>query len=116
MKKYLILIAYEAGAWGSASPEEQRQAHQDHLAFHDKVGSNILAGEALSGPESATTVRRDEGRTVLTDGPFAEAAEHLGGFYVVQADDLDQVVGWCELLPAFYSLEVRPCVQIDGFD
>jgi len=116
VKKYLILIAYEPGAWGSAPPEVQEQAHREHLEFHRVVGPNLLSGEALSGPETATTVRRDEGRTVLTDGPFAEAAEHLGGFYLVQADDLDQVVGWCELLPVFYSLEVRPCVQIDGFD
>ena len=116
MKKYLILIAYEPDAWGSAPPDVQQQAHQEHLDFHAAVGSNLLSGEALAGPEAATTVRRAEGGTVLTDGPFAETAEHLGGFYVVQADDLDQVVGWCELLPAFYSLEVRPCVQIDGFD
>lgn len=111
--KYLVLIAYEPGIWAAASPEMQARFHQQHLDFHRGVGDAMLAGEALADTDSATTLR---GGATLTDGPFAETAEIIGGFYLVQADNLDQVVEWCKLLPPEYALEIRPCVQIDGFE
>lgn len=113
MTKYLILIAYEPSAWTDADEQTQARFHQQHLAFHHSVGEHLLAGEALAGTDTATTLR---GADALTDGPFAETAEMIGGFYLVAADDLDQVVAWCRLLPPEYALEIRPCIQIDGFD
>ena len=84
------------------------------MKFGREVGAAILGGEALDGTDTATTLRRRSGSIELTDGPFAETAEHLGGFYLVEAPDLDQVVKWCALLPEIYSIEIRPCIQIEG--
>jgi hypothetical protein len=111
--KYLILIAYPPDGWSKASPEQQQRWMADHGRFHDTVGSAILGGEALAGPDTATTMRHVAGKPVLTDGPFAETAERIGGFYLVEAPDLDTVTGWCEILPDGYSLEIRPCITVD---
>lgn len=111
--KYLILIAYDPAMWVDPDEGTQERFHRQHMDFHQAVGEQLLAGEALADTDAATTLR---GAQTLTDGPFAETAEMIGGFYLVQADDLDQVVTWCKLLPPEYSLEIRPCVQIDGFD
>lgn len=113
MKKYLVLIAYAPDAWNEGTPEQRKAWHHDHVVFHEAVGAALLAGEALDEPETATTLRQPEGRVVLTDGPFAETAEMIGGFYLVQAPDLDQMTQWCALLPDCYSLEIRPCIEID---
>lgn len=113
VKKYFVLIAYDVEAWAAATDEQRSAWHEDHSMFHRTVGEHVLYGEALDGPETATTVRHRSGEMMLTDGPFAETVETIGGFYVVQAADLDQVSGWCALLPDCYSLEIRPCIEID---
>jgi hypothetical protein len=75
----------------------------------------MLAGEALTGVATATTLRPDgDGRRVVTDGPYAETAEQLGGFYVVEAPDLDTMTELCALLPAGYTLEVRPVADLSA--
>lgn len=108
--RYLVLIAHEPGGWDRATTEQQQEWLADHQRFHERVGEAVLATAALAGPEAATTLRHVHGRPVLTDGPFAETAEVIGGFYLLDAPDLDTVTGWCELLPNGYSLEVRPCL------
>ncbi|REF29090.1 YciI family protein [Calidifontibacter indicus] len=113
MKKYFVLIAYSPDTWNAASTEQQQAWHQDHVQFHREVGEHILSGEALDGASTATTLRHKDGRPTLTDGPFAETTETIGGYYLVEATDLDQAVAWCELLPDCYSLEIRPVVDID---
>lgn len=115
MTTYLILITYQPGHWESVGPDERQAFHDQHHAFDAAVGEHLLGGEALADPDTATTLRRVDGHTVLTDGPFAETAEIIGGFYLVRAPHLDQVVEWCELLPASYTLEIRPCIQIEGY-
>jgi hypothetical protein len=112
--KYLVLIAYERGGWERATPEQRAGYLQAHADFHRTVGASVLAGEALADPETATTMRHVDGRPTLTDGPFAETAEIIGGFYLLEAPDLDTVTGWCEILPQGYSLEIRPCVEVEG--
>jgi hypothetical protein len=114
MTKYLILLAGAESAWNDADQTDRDRWHQDHVKFGREVGAAILGGEALDGTDTATTLRRRSGSIELTDGPFAETAEHLGGFYLVEAPDLDQVVKWCALLPEIYSIEIRPCIQIEG--
>lgn len=116
MTKFLVLIAYQPGGWEQASPEEQQAFHDQHHAFDAAVGDGLLAGEALGDTTDATTLRHVDGKPVLTDGPFAETAEMIGGFYLVEAADRDQVVQWCKLLPPSYSLEIRPCITIEGYD
>lgn len=114
MTRYLILISYPRGVWGSASPEQQQAWLGQHEDFARAAGENMLAGEALVDPDLATTLRHDEdGAVVLSDGPFQESIEVLGGLYLVQAPDLDQVVAWASLLPDGYTLEIRPVAQMD---
>jgi len=114
MTKYLVLLAGDEGEWENASQSDRDRWHGNHVDFGRTVGDAILGGEALDGTDTATTMRRRNGTVELTDGPYAETAEYLGGFYLVEAGDLDQVVKWCELLPEIYSIEVRPCITIEG--
>lgn len=116
MTKYLILLAGAESAWNDADQADRDRWHQDHVKFGREVGAAILGGEALDGADTATTLRRRSGSIELTDGPFAETAEQISGFYLVEAADLDQVVTWCALLPEIYSIEIRPCIQIEGMD
>jgi hypothetical protein len=115
MKYLLLLMGYgELPAWTDQTAEEQEAAMERFGAFdaacRDRAGVEILAGEALGGPETATTVRTRGGRVELTDGPYAEAVEHLGGFYLLEAPDLDVVLELARVLPP-YDLQVSPVVD-----
>ena len=110
--KYLVLIAYPSDGWSSMTADEQAESHKDHVRFHQAVGEHILGGEALASSSAATTLRHVGGQPVLTDGPFAETAEIIGGFYLIDAPDLDTLTDWCRLLPKGYSLEIRPCIDV----
>jgi hypothetical protein len=116
--RYFVTLAYEPTVWADADEATRQRYHQEHLAFHDAVKerAQLVAGEALAGPETATTLRHRDGAPVLTEGPFAESAEVVGGFYLVDADDLDTMTELCALLPKAYSLEIRPVVQVEGFE
>ncbi|HRW17442.1 MAG TPA: YciI family protein [Dermatophilaceae bacterium] len=112
--KYLVLLAHEPGMWTEADEATFAAYHQGHVDFARAVGAHQLAGEALAGTGTATTLRRNAGRDLLTDGPYAEGPEMIGGFYLLDAPDLDTVLGWCRLLPEPYAIEVRPCVPVSG--
>lgn len=113
--RYLILMAQDETVWPSLSPAEQQDYLKAHKAFGDALRerSAAVAGEALAGAASATTIRHDGDRTVLTDGPYAEAVEQLGGFYLIDVPNLDEALRLCELLPHDYTIEVRPVIDID---
>ena len=106
-------IAHAPTGWWSRWADEEAEARNDHGRFRQAVGERRLGGEALADSDAATTLRHVGGQPVLTDGPFAETAEMIGGFYLLDAPDLDTVVEWCRILPHGYTLEIRPCVQID---
>ena len=76
----------------------------------------ILGGEGLEPSSSATTVRVRDGERVLSDGPFAETKEQLGGFYLLECDSLDEAIGWAAKIPgaATGSVEVRPVMNYEG--
>ena len=76
----------------------------------ERDGVEILAGEALAGPEHATTLRTRGGTTTLTEGPYAEAIEAMGGFYLVEAPDLDVLLELLRVLPP-YDIQVSPVVD-----
>jgi hypothetical protein len=116
--RYFVTIAYEPAVWADAPPEVQQHYHEQHLAFHDAVAerASMVAGEALAGNDTATTLRHVDGAAVLTEGPFAETAEVVGGFYLIDAENLDVMTELCSLLPQAYALEIRPVVQIEGFE
>ena len=112
--KYLLQI-YDRGATEQVAqlPEEEQQAIVgEYLAIAQSPG--VLGGDQLRPVETATTVRVEGGQTLLSDGPFVEAKEHLGGYYLVEADDLDAALEIAARLPAARmggAIEVRPLVE-----
>jgi hypothetical protein len=112
--QYALLIYTEEY---TEAPSEAEQASQvdAYNAFTDHVRSRgaMKGGEALHPTSSATTVRVRDGRTISTDGPFAETKEVLGGFYLVDAADLDEAIDYAARIPgaATGSIEVRPVVD-----
>lgn len=114
MRRYLILIAYEPWDWDSASEEVRAEFFAQHGAFSAFVAEHgkELASAALADAETATTVRRADGELVASDGPFAETAEMIGGYYEVELPDLDTAIAAVQLLPSCYALEIRPVIAI----
>ena len=94
-------------------PEDERQAIvEEYLAIGRS--QEVIGGEQLQPIETATTVRVENGETLLTDGPFVDAKEHVGGFCLVQADDLDAALDIAARIPAARmggAVEVRPLVE-----
>jgi hypothetical protein len=115
MAQYLILIYGDEAAWANAGEAAWSEAMQGHIAFGEKNKDAIKGGEALQPTSTATTVRPDgAGNFTVTDGPFAETKEALGGYYVVEAADLDEAVALAKQVPANDGgLEVRPIMVFD---
>jgi hypothetical protein len=115
--RYLVLLMDDGAekVWTEQTPEEQAATMAKFGEFDAacaaRDGVEILAGEALAGPEAATTVRTRDGRVQVTDGPYAEAVEGMGGFYLVQAPDLDVLLELLRVLPA-YDIQVSPAVDM----
>jgi hypothetical protein len=108
MTEYLILIYERESGYADASPEVFQEIGQAHTRFAAQVeekGAKLLGGKALQPTTTATSVRDD----VVTDGPFAETKEALGGYYLIEARDLDHALEIAKLCPArFGGVEVRP--------
>jgi hypothetical protein len=113
--KFLVLMAEQDTweRWNALSDSEQQDVFDSFTAFTEAVKERgtVLAGEALDRAESTRTVRPGAGRPV-TEGPFAETVEQLGGFWLVDLPDLDSAVDAAKLLPEAYSVEVRPVVDM----
>jgi hypothetical protein len=113
--KFLVLMAEQDTweRWNALSDSEQQDVFDSFTAFTEAVKERgtVLAGEALDRAESARTVRPGAGRPV-TEGPFAETVEQLGGLWLVDLPDLDSAVDAAKLLPEAYSVEVRPVVDM----
>jgi hypothetical protein len=114
--KFLVLMAEEDHftKWEQADDAYRQRCFDDYNTFAEAVRSRgtLVFGDALFRPEDARTIRPDEARTV-TDGPFAETVEQLGGFYVVELPDHDTAVELARLLPREYSIEVRPMLEVE---
>src|SRR5918997_3988874 len=114
MSQYMILIYEDEAAYATASPEvmgEVMQAHTDFAAQVEQRGAKLLGGEALQSTGTATSIR---GGSEGTDGPFVETKEVLGGFYLIEAPDLDTALAVGKLCPArFGGVEVRPVMTFD---
>jgi hypothetical protein len=117
--KYMLLIHQGAAPtprspdeWNRLSEEEQKAVYADYQAINETPG--VSPGLELQGPETATTVRVQDGRTLTTDGPFVATKEALGGFLVFEADDLDAAIELAARIPAARmggAIEVRPIVE-----
>ena len=89
MKVIALIYGDEAG-WESLSDEEAKALDAAHRAFQESAGSKVLGGAELAPTRSATTVRIRDGKTLVSDGPFAETKEVLGGFYLLDCANLDE--------------------------
>jgi hypothetical protein len=116
MAKYMLLIFGDAAQWGAMTPEQASAHDAAHAAFSAAAGSRIVGGEELELAPLATTLRSDPaGGLVVTDGPFLETKEALGGFYLLEAGDLDEVIELASQLPEVRAghsgVEIRPVVD-----
>jgi hypothetical protein len=117
--KYMLLIHQGSTptprspeAWASLSEEEQNAVVADYKAINETPG--VTSGLQLADPETATTVRVQDGRTLTTDGPFVEIKEAIGGYFFLDADDLDAAIELASRVPAARlggAVEVRPIVE-----
>jgi hypothetical protein len=110
--RYLLQIYPEAAIAERLSADEQDAILGEYLAIGQSPG--VIGGAQLQPVETATTVRVQGGKTLLSDGPFVEAKEHLGGYIVVEADELDAALEIAARIPAARmggAIEVRPLVE-----
>ena len=115
MSKYLILIYEDATGYASADEATWNEVMAGHNAFGASAAEAILGGNALQPTTTATTVRGDgTGGFTVTDGPFTETKEALGGYYLVEAADLDAAIALAKQVPAkFGCIEVRPIMEFN---
>jgi hypothetical protein len=117
--KYMLLIHQGTSPtprspedWATLSEDEQKAVYRDYQAINETPG--VTPGFGLALPESATTVRVQDGRALITDGPFAETKEAIGGYLIFEADDLDAAIELASRIPAARlggAVEVRPVVE-----
>jgi len=117
--KYMLLIhqgttptPQDPEAWATLSPEEQQGVFAAYQALNATPG--LTSGEQMQAPETATTVRVQDGKTLTTDGPFVEIKESIGGYFFFEADDLDAAIDVASRVPAASmggAVEVRPLVE-----
>lgn len=116
--RYLLLIYDREADWASLSEAERGKLFHEYMSFTEdiKKSGHYVGGDPLQPTASATTVRVRDGRTTTTDGPFAETREQLGGYYKIQAKDLDEATRIASRIPGarMGSIEVRPVMEIGG--
>jgi hypothetical protein len=118
--KYLFLLYGDESQWADATPEQLQSSMDAYVALDKEVNESgvLVSGEGLEPSGSATTVSLRDGEAVLTDGPFAETREQLGGFYVLDCRDLDDAVAWAKKIPALReggSIEIRPVMNYEAY-
>jgi hypothetical protein len=115
--KYILLIYENEATWAALSEEEQYRCFGEYMAFTEDLKSKgqYLHGEPLQPVATATSVRVENGGVLTSDGPFAETREQLGGFYLVEAKDLDEAIALAARIPAARmggTVEVRPIMPV----
>lgn len=110
--QYLLLIYAEEGGWDRMTEAQQREGITQFAAYTEALRkAGILVGSnRLRDTPDATTVRIADGKTKVQDGPFAETKEQLGGYYLIEAKNLDDAIAWAARCPgaAYGAIEVRP--------
>jgi hypothetical protein len=110
--QYLLMIYEEEKVWNALSEAERNQFYGEYMAYTDdiKKSGHWIGGNPLQPIHTATTVRVRDGKVSTTDGPFAETREQLGGYYLVEAKDLDEATRLAARIPGakLGSIEVRP--------
>ncbi len=115
--QYLLLIYADEKIGANMSEAERQQLHADYMTYtQELVTAGVMrAGDALLPTSTATTVRVRGNENLTTDGPFAETKEALGGYYLVEVENLDEALKWARKIPTakYGSIEVRPIMMID---
>jgi hypothetical protein len=121
--KYLILIQSNPrslAAWETMSDDERMAFGRDHLRLSDEMADAgvLVASEGLADPSLAKWVSVRDGRTIPSDGPFAEVKEHLAGFYLIDCGSMDDAVAWAAKVPdaKYTEVEVRPVLDMSGWE
>jgi hypothetical protein len=119
--RYMFLIYSSEASEAGASPEARRAAAAQHHTVMDEARSRgVLRGaDPLKPTNTATTIRRERGQAVVTDGPFAETKEQLAGYYIIECRDLDDAIEWARKIPTACQggegcVEIRPVHQMQG--
>jgi hypothetical protein len=114
--RYILLIYGEEARWASLSQEQQQAEFAAYASFtQDLVDRGMMrAGEALEDSSKATTVRVRDGERLVTDGPFVETKEQVGGFYLIECESLDEAIDAAAKIPAARggAIEVRPIAEL----
>jgi hypothetical protein len=115
--QFMLLIYDDEQTWRNFSEEERNAVMGEYFAYTEQLraAGAYVAGDALQPIDTATTVRIRDGEQLLTDGPFAETKEALGGYYLVDVDSIDDAILWAAKIPSarYGSIEVRPVVVFD---
>ncbi|HWP10162.1 MAG TPA: YciI family protein [Polyangiaceae bacterium] len=116
--QYILLIYGNEAEAKKATKDDQMKMFAEYKVFTEELkgSGKMLGGDALESVTTATTVRVQGGKTLRTDGPFAETREQLGGFYAIEAKDLDEAVMIAAKVPGakYGCIEVRPVMRING--
>lgn len=116
--RYLLLIYQDEVAhaqWSEQQLAEEYQAYNNLTGEFQKLAVEVQGGEALMPTQTATTVRVRDGRTLTTDGPFAETKEQLGGYYLLNCQNLDEAIAAAAKIPGAQdgSIEIRPIMEFE---
>lgn len=116
--RFVLFIAYQSSGWEEATAGQRQEFFDAHHAFEQAVYArgSIVSGDALADATTAFTVRHRDGAWQRTEGPFAETVEQIGGFYLLDLPDEQAAQEVAQCLPRQYSVEVRPTVDIDGYE
>jgi hypothetical protein len=113
--KYMLLIYHEEQAWDTLTEQGRQVMYAGYRKFSQEIMAtgNYLAGSELHPVSTATSVRVRDGETLATDGPFAETKEQLGGYYLIEANNLDEAIGIAARIPSARvgTIEVRPLAE-----
>lgn len=116
--QYALLIYGEEGAWDALADDERGAIYAAYGALNGDLRGQgkLLAGEELQSIATATTVRVRDDDALVSDGPFAETKEALGGFYLIEAETLDEAIEWASRIPSAKTgtIEIRPVVDHSG--
>ena len=114
--QYMLLIFDDERVWGELSEEERGRLYAEYGTFTNELrdAGALVTADQLQPSTTATLVQVRDGETLTTDGPFAETKEQLGGYYLIEAESLDEAIEWAAKIPSARggTIEVRPVVQL----
>ncbi|MDX6240543.1 MAG: hypothetical protein QOG10_5363 [Kribbellaceae bacterium] len=118
--KYMLLIYSNPESWAGLSAEQREALGRDHAALTEELAEQgmLVSSAGLADPITSRTVMVRNNTQTTTDGPYAEAKEHLAGFYLVECDNVDQAISYAARMPdaKYVAVEVRPVMDTSGLE